>query len=126
MDISPTRLLAGLPVPGWNKHRQREHFGAFFGQVGAMAIGAATYLWALEHDQLLQPGPGRIRARPAIRFPDLPGERGQLAWPGVSPNSPRAGVLRASSAAIRSWSLLIVLNMTLVAAPGVRAYLASV
>src|SRR5262245_14740442 len=33
---------------------KEDHFSAFFGQVGAMAMGAATYLWALEHDQLLQ------------------------------------------------------------------------
>jgi len=37
---------------------KEDHFGAFFSQVGAMAMGAATYLWALEHDQLLQ-NPGQ-------------------------------------------------------------------
>jgi dihydrofolate reductase len=35
-----------------------EHaFGAFFAQVGAMAMGATTYQWVLEHDRLLdEPG----------------------------------------------------------------------
>jgi dihydrofolate reductase len=28
-------------------------FGAFFAEVGAMAMGAATYEWVLEHDRLL-------------------------------------------------------------------------
>jgi dihydrofolate reductase len=32
-----------------------EHsFGAFFGEVGAMAMGATTYEWVLEHDDLLE------------------------------------------------------------------------
>lgn len=31
---------------------KEDHFNTFFGQVGAMAMGAATYLWALEHDRL--------------------------------------------------------------------------
>jgi dihydrofolate reductase len=32
-----------------------EHsFGAFFGAVGAMAMGATTYEWVLEHDDLLE------------------------------------------------------------------------
>jgi dihydrofolate reductase len=32
-----------------------EHsFGAFFGQVGAMAMGATTYEWVLDHDNLLE------------------------------------------------------------------------
>ena len=37
---------------------KEDRFSAFFGQVGAMAMGAATYLWAVEHDQLLH-NPGK-------------------------------------------------------------------
>ena len=29
-------------------------FGAFFGQVGAMAMGATTYAWVLDHERLLE------------------------------------------------------------------------
>jgi dihydrofolate reductase len=32
----------------------RERFGAFFDGVGAMAMGASTYEWALEHEHLLR------------------------------------------------------------------------
>jgi dihydrofolate reductase len=39
---------------------KESHFSAFFGQVGAMAMGATTYLWALEHEQLLE-NPGTWR-----------------------------------------------------------------
>lgn len=37
---------------------KENHFSAFFAQVGAMAMGATTYLWAMEHDRLLQ-NPGK-------------------------------------------------------------------
>ena len=37
---------------------KEDRFSAFFGQVGAMAMGAATYLWAVQHDQLYH-NPGR-------------------------------------------------------------------
>ena len=30
-----------------------EHFGAFFADVGAMAMGATTYEWAVDHDRML-------------------------------------------------------------------------
>ena len=40
---------------------KQDHFSTFFGQVGAMAMGATTYLWAMEHDQL-QENPGKWRA----------------------------------------------------------------
>jgi dihydrofolate reductase len=32
---------------------QPDRFGAFFAQVGAMAMGATTYQWVLDHEQLL-------------------------------------------------------------------------
>jgi dihydrofolate reductase len=32
---------------------REDRFGSFFGAVGAMAMGATTYEWVLEHDQLL-------------------------------------------------------------------------
>ncbi len=32
---------------------REDRFGLFFGAVGAMAMGATTYEWVLEHDQLL-------------------------------------------------------------------------
>jgi dihydrofolate reductase len=34
-------------------HDQQARFGSFFSGVGAMAMGATTYEWVLEHDQLL-------------------------------------------------------------------------
>jgi hypothetical protein len=34
---------------------KKGRFSAFFSQVGAMAMGAKTYLWALEHEQGLVP-----------------------------------------------------------------------
>lgn len=40
---------------------EEDRFGAFFGHVGAMAMGATTYEWALEHEQLLQ-DPAKWRA----------------------------------------------------------------
>jgi dihydrofolate reductase len=35
-----------------------DRFGAFFADVGAMAMGATTYEWVLDHDQLLD-NPGK-------------------------------------------------------------------
>jgi dihydrofolate reductase len=32
----------------------QERFGGFFGGVGAMAMGATTYEWVLEHEQMLE------------------------------------------------------------------------
>jgi dihydrofolate reductase len=36
------------------------HWNEFFGQVGAMAMGATTYRWVLDHEDLIQ-NPGRWR-----------------------------------------------------------------
>jgi dihydrofolate reductase len=47
--------LVGRP----SSPEQEQRFGAFFGGIGAMAMGATTYEWVLEYEKLLEK-PGNV------------------------------------------------------------------
>ena len=47
-QVGATDEKADTPEP------KVDRFGAFFADVGAMAMGATTYEWVLEHDQLVE------------------------------------------------------------------------
>jgi len=47
-EVGATDEKADPPEP------KVDRFGAFFTDVGAMAMGATTYEWVLEHDQLME------------------------------------------------------------------------
>ena len=47
-EVGATDEKADPPEP------KVDRFGAFFTDVGAMAMGSTTYEWVLEHDQLME------------------------------------------------------------------------
>ena len=56
--------------------KKEDRFGTFFAGVGAMAMGATTHEWLLEHDQLLEHRPvvrsWRCRSRAREDGPGIP------------------------------------------------------
>ena len=67
-------------------HEQR--FAGFFAEVGAMAMGATTYEWVLEHEQLLE-HPEKWRATTAIH--PVGCSRTAIYRRSKAPNTVRAG-----------------------------------